>query len=71
MKEEKIITGKPKELELIELLIPLDVIAFKAFEKGVKAGEFHYIKLFFEYRFGKPKQQIEVKSEHIEQPLFL
>lgn len=63
---------KPKatELELIELLTPLDVIAFKALEKGVKAGEFPYIKLFLEYRYGKPKQQIDLLSniEMIEQP---
>ncbi len=50
---------KPKatELELIELLKPLDAIAFNSLEKGVKAGEYQYIKLFFEYRYGKPKQQ--------------
>lgn len=52
---------KPKadELELIKKLTPLDEIAFKAIEKGVKAGSFHFIKLFMEYRFGKPVQQIE------------
>lgn len=56
---------KPKatEIQLIELLSPLETIAFKALEKGVKAGEFPYIKLFLEYRYGKPKQQIEVKTE--------
>lgn len=55
---------KPKatEIELIELLTPLDTIAFNALEKGVKAGEFPYIKLFLEYRYGKPKQQINLKT---------
>ncbi len=63
---------KPKatELELIELLSPLDEIAFKAIKKGVIAGEFPYIKLFLEYRYGRPKQQIEVQAQQAEQPLF-
>lgn len=62
---------KPKatELELLELLTPLDAIAFKSLEKGVKAGEFAYIKLFLEYRYGRPKQQIEVQAPRYEQPL--
>lgn len=55
---------KPKatEIELIELLTPLDSIAFKALEKGVNAGEFPYIKLYFEYRYGKPKQQMDINQ---------
>ena len=57
---------KPKiaEIALIELLSPLDSIAFEAIEKGVKAGNFSFIKLFMEYRYGKPKQQNEVKLLH-------
>jgi len=56
---------KPKatELELIELLTPFEAIALQALEKGVKAGEFAYIKLFFEYRYGKPKQDIGIKTD--------
>ncbi len=55
---------KPKatELELIERLSPLDSIAFEALEKGVKAGEFNFIKLYMEYRYGKPKQQLDIKT---------
>ena len=55
--------SKATEIELIEMLSPLDAIAFKELAKGVKAGKFPYIKLFFEYRYGKAKQQIEVKAE--------
>lgn len=57
---------KPKatEIELIELLTPLDAIAFKVLAKGVKAGEFSYIKLFMEYRYGKPKQMIAVTTNN-------
>ena len=56
---------KPKatEIELIELLSPLDAKAFEALAKGVNSGEFNYIKLFMEYRYGKPKQQIDIDSD--------
>lgn len=52
---------KPKadEVALIEKLSPMDDMAFKELQKGVKSGDFQYIKMFFEYRFGKPKQSIE------------
>lgn len=61
---------KPKatELELIELLTPLDAIAFKSLEKGVKAGEYQYIKLYFEYRYGKPKQVIDNSTNQMLAP---
>lgn len=61
---------KPKatELELIELLTPLDAIAFKSLEKGVKAGEYQYIKLFFEYRYGKAKQLVDFNSNQMKAP---
>lgn len=51
---------KPKatELELIERLSPLDDVALEALKKGVQAGDFNFTKLFMEYRFGKPKQDI-------------
>lgn len=52
---------KPKatELELIEKLSPLDSVALKALADGVKGGDYNYVKLYFEYRYGKPKQQID------------
>ncbi len=64
---------KPKatEIELIELLTPLDAIAFKALEKGVKAGEYQFIKLFFEYRYGKPKQQIDIEQAELPCPVIV
>jgi len=51
---------KPKatELELIERLSPLDDIALKSLKLGVESGDFNFTKLFMEYRFGKPKQDI-------------
>lgn len=56
---------KPKadELVLIERLSPLDDTALEAMKKGIAAGEFPYVKMFFEYRFGKPKEKIEHSGE--------
>lgn len=58
---------KPKatELELIELLTPLDKIALEALRKGIITGQYQYIKLYLEYRYGKPKQQIEINTSKI------
>ncbi len=51
---------KPKatEDELIDKLSPLDQIALESLKRGVEAGDFNFTKLFMEYRFGKPKQDI-------------
>ncbi len=53
---------KPKatELQLVERLTPLEDIALNALEKGIKSGELGFVKLFLEYRFGKPKQMQEI-----------
>ena len=61
---------KSDEIELIERLSPLDDEAFKQLKKGIEAGEFPYIKLFLEFRFGKPKAQKEISFINVEQPLF-
>lgn len=55
---------KPKstELELVELLSSLDDEAYKALEKGVKSGNVAFLKLFMEYRHGKPKQPVEIRQ---------
>lgn len=64
---------KPKamEIELIEKLSPLEEKAFKALEKGVIAGEFQFIKLYFAYRFGQPKQQIEDLESELPSPVIV
>ena len=53
---------KPKatELQLVERLTPLEEIALEALEQGIKSGELGFVKLFLEYRFGKPKQMQEI-----------
>jgi hypothetical protein len=62
---------KPKadEIKMIEKLSPLDDYAFEQLRRGIERGEFAFIKLFFLYRWGRPKQisEIEITSE---QPLF-
>lgn len=63
---------KPKadEIALIERLSPLDDVAFNELEKGVKAGDYAFIKLFFEYRYGKPKQVIDT-NVNVAEPVII
>lgn len=53
---------KAQELELIESLGAYDDIAKEKLIEGVTAGSFHHLKLFFEYRYGKPKQIVDVTT---------
>lgn len=57
---------KPKadELELIERLSPLDDMAFEKLKEGLNSGEYQFVKMFFEYRYGKPKETVTVKSKN-------
>lgn len=52
---------KPKidELALIERLSPMDDLALETMRTLIEANELGALKLFFEYRFGKPKQDID------------
>jgi glycerol-3-phosphate responsive antiterminator len=61
--------SKSDEIELIERLGVLDDEAFEQLRKGIERGEFAFIKLYFLYKWGRPKniQEITVNSE---QPLF-
>jgi hypothetical protein len=56
---------KPKadEVALIERLSPMDDEALRALQIGVKNGEFPFVKLFMEYRFGKPKETIDINAD--------
>jgi len=55
---------KPKieEIKLIEKLSPMDDIALDKLKMLLEAGDFNALKLFFEYRFGKAKQHIDLGS---------
>ena len=57
---------KPKadEQKLIERLTPLQDAGYKALEDGLTDGQSWAVKLFFEYMYGKPKQQIEQNNTH-------
>lgn len=54
--------GKVEEQTLIERLSPLEPIAHAKLKKAIEDGERWAIKLFFEYRYGKPRQTHEVQE---------
>lgn len=55
---------KPKEdeVKLIERLSPMDDLALQKLRQGMEKGDFNFIKMFFEYRFGKAKEKLDVTS---------
>jgi hypothetical protein len=53
---------KADEIKLIERLTPMDDDAFKALSKGVKDGDLRFVKLYMEYRWGKPKETKDITS---------
>lgn len=55
---------KPKasEIELIERLSPLDDIALESLKMRLQEGDMQAIKLFMEYRYGKPKQDVNLSG---------
>lgn len=55
--------SKAEEVKLIEALTPLAPQALKALENGIKAGEFPFVKLFYEYYAGKPTDFVEIDGE--------
>ena len=61
--------SKTEEIILIEKLTPLSDKAFKELQKGIERGEFQFVRLWFQYMYGKPKQITELSISQ-EQPLF-
>ena len=64
---------KPKsvEIQLIEKLKPLEPRAFELLKDGLDSGDFKYLRLYFLYRYGKPREQKEINvTSNQEQPLF-
>jgi hypothetical protein len=64
---------KPNEINiaLIQKLTPLDDIAFDMLKKGIEEGKFPYLKLYFQYKFGRPREMKEINiNSNPEQPLF-
>jgi hypothetical protein len=64
---------KPAEenIALIQKLTPLDDIAFDMLKKGIEEGKFPYLKLYFQYKYGRPREMKEINvTSDIQQPLF-
>lgn len=53
---------KASEIELIERLSPLDDIALESLKMRLQEGDMQAIKLFMEYRYGKPKQDVNLSG---------
>ena len=62
---------KPKadEVAMIEKLSPMQDKAYEALKKGVEAGDFKFVQLYFNYYAGKPKETRDV-TVNSEQPIF-
>jgi hypothetical protein len=56
--------SKAEEQNLVEKLTPLIPKGYKALESGLDDDQSWAVKLFFEYLYGKPKQQIDQKNTH-------
>jgi hypothetical protein len=54
--------SKAEEVRLIDSLTPLAPEALKALKNGIEAGEFPFVKLFYEYYAGKPTDKVDVTS---------
>lgn len=64
--------SKAEELKLIEKLSPMESTALEMLLKGVAKGQFPYLKLYFEYYFGKPTETIDIDhSGEINNPVSL
>ena len=56
---------KAEDIAMIEKLTPLDEMAFIKLKEGIEANQFAYLKLYFLYRFGRPReiQDITITTE--------
>lgn len=56
---------KPKtdEIQLIERLSPLDETAFEVLKDGLKNKDYRFLKLFYEYRYGKPRETKDINVD--------
>ena len=60
---------KSEDIAMIEKLTPLDEIAFIKLKEGIESNQFAYLKLYFLYRFGRPREIQELTINN-EVPLF-
>ena len=55
---------KAEEQKLIEKLSPLEPKAYQALENAIEDDQSWAVKIFFEYMYGRPKQQIDQNNTH-------
>ena len=55
--------------EIKERLSLLEDEVFETLKKGIKTGEFQYIKLWFNYYYGLPKQRTDINITK-EEPIY-
>jgi len=60
---------KAQEQALVEKLTPYDDLALQKLIENVEKGQRWAIKLFMEYRYGKPKETQDI-TVFTEQPIF-
>ena len=57
--------GRPRkadEEKLIQRLSQLDDKAFECLKKGIEEGNYQFWNKFMEFRYGKPKERVDVTS---------
>jgi hypothetical protein len=62
--------SKAEEISLVEKLTPLEDVAFEALKKGVESGDFKFVKLFYNYYAGKPRETKDITINE-DLPLFV
>ena len=55
--------SKAEENELLDKLKVFDKLAFKALERGIRAGDYKYWNKFMEYRYGTPTKNVDITSD--------
>jgi len=55
--------SKAEEQKLIEKLSPLEATAHKKLKEAIEDGKDWAIKMYFEYMYGKPKQQASIELD--------
>jgi len=50
------------QVGFLDKLLHMEKDAIKALHEGIKAGEYNFVRLFFEYHVGKPKENIDITS---------
>ena len=61
---------KAEEQQLIEKLTPLEPLALKALENGLKEDKPWAVRLFYAYRWGKPRETKDIQMDYQDQPIF-